>query len=262
MSADVGFRWLWLLSPPLTGAQNMALDEALMLRAAERGERCVRVYEWARPTLSLGRNQIARGHYDLARAEELGIDIVRRLTGGRAVLHHREITYSLASPVDGFGDLRESCGVLNRILLNALAQMSVSAEMASPSGRTPVPDTLPCFDAAAPGEIVWEGRKLVGSAQVRHDGALLQHGSILVEDDQQLACDLALFPTATASRPATLFEQLGRAPAASEFARTFVAALGAATVDPVRPFTDHESLMKSAEALQQKYESDDWTWRH
>ena len=85
-----------------------------MHRARERRECFVRVYEWARPTLSLGRNQTARGKYDLGRAHELGIDIVRRPTGGRAVLHHREITYSIAAPVAEIGDLRDSYAALNR----------------------------------------------------------------------------------------------------------------------------------------------------
>src|SRR5687768_14706976 len=91
-------RWRVLLTPPLPGADNMALDEALLERARDSGEAVARVYTWSRPTLSLGRNQTAAGRYDLALAAALGIDVVRRPTGGRAVLHHRELTYAVAAP--------------------------------------------------------------------------------------------------------------------------------------------------------------------
>src|SRR5215210_4848764 len=87
--------WRTLVSGPADGVENMAIDDALLDRARGSGECVIRLYEWARPTLSLGRNQAARGQYDLARARELGIDFVRRPTGGRAVLHHREVTYSV-----------------------------------------------------------------------------------------------------------------------------------------------------------------------
>jgi len=261
MTAGFDFPWQWLLTAPLSGARNMGLDEALMHRSEERRECFLRVYEWARPTLSLGRNQTARGKYDLARSQALGIDIVRRLTGGRAVLHHREITYSITAPIEGIGDLYGSCEALNNVLVYALTRMGVSVGIAKPAGRTPAPDTLPCFDVAAQGEIVAGGRKLVGSAQVRERGALLQHGSILVQDDQNLASQLVLCPVAVANKPATLFEQLGRAPAAAELAEALVAALAAETGRIVRPLAIDASLANSAAKLQLKYESEDWTWR-
>ena len=232
-----------------------------MLRAEERRECFVRVYEWARPTLSLGRNQTARGKYDLARANALGIDVVRRPTGGRAVLHYREITYSITAPVEGIGGLRASCETFNKILVYALVRMGVAATTAKPAGRAPTPDTLPCFDVATQGEIVASGRKLVGSAQVRERGALLQHGSILIEDDQDLASQLVLCPPGVANKPATLLEELGRTPAAIELADAMVAALGVETGRAVRPLTIDASLAKSAAELHVKYESNDWTWR-
>ena len=232
-----------------------------MHRAREQGECFLRVYTWEHPTLSLGRNQSARGKYDLARADALGIDIVRRPTGGRAVLHLHEITYSVTAPIDAIGDLRESYSAINRILVQALARMDVAAEIANPAGRTPALDTLPCFDAAADGEVVAGGRKLVGSAQVREKGALLQHGSILVEDDQDLAAQLVICPKGVANKPATLVEQLGRAPGAVELAEAIVAALGAETGREVRPMCADAALAYSAAELQLKYESHDWTWR-
>src|SRR5688500_13675445 len=107
-------RWRTLVSPPAGGAANMAVDDALLDRAREAGECVLRLYEWSRPTLSLGRNQTARGHYDLDRARELDVGFVRRQTGGRAVLHHREITYSVTGPAAVLGSLRESYARVNR----------------------------------------------------------------------------------------------------------------------------------------------------
>src|SRR5438105_3962404 len=108
--------WRLLQTVPATGAFNMALDEALMAYARETGTWVLRVYSWSSPTLSLGRNQRARGGYDPTRLAQQHIDVVRRPTGGRAILHDREITYSVAAPVADAGDLRESYARINRLL--------------------------------------------------------------------------------------------------------------------------------------------------
>src|SRR5215475_3676287 len=113
-------RWRLVLTPAARGAENMALDEALMERARRTREWVLRVYSWRTPTISLGRNQTARGRYDLERMRECGVDVVRRPTGGRAILHAREITYSVTAPADGAGSLRESYHRINRLLATAL----------------------------------------------------------------------------------------------------------------------------------------------
>ena len=112
--------WRLLHSLPGSGAENMALDEALMCYARDTGRWVLRVYSWRAPTLSLGRNQTARGGYDLERLADRGIAVVRRPTGGRAILHDREVTYSVVGPVADAGDLRESYGRINRLLLAGL----------------------------------------------------------------------------------------------------------------------------------------------
>ena len=108
-------QWRLLVSPPASGAENMALDEALMERARETGEWTARVYSWATPTVSLGRNQTARGRYDLDRINALGYKVVRRPTGGRAILHDREITYSVTALVADAGDLLDSYAQINQL---------------------------------------------------------------------------------------------------------------------------------------------------
>ena len=138
-----GQTWRLLLTPPASGAENMALDEALMDRARQSGEWVLRVYSWRTPTISLGRNQSARGRYDLDRIQNLGLDVVRRPTGGRAILHDREITYSVTAPVRDAGDLRESYERINALLLAGLHRLGVEASVAAPSRRAAAPSIAP-----------------------------------------------------------------------------------------------------------------------
>ena len=147
-----------------------------MARGHGTGEWVLRIYAWTRPTLSLGRNQSARGRYDLDRIRDRGLDAVRRPTGGRAILHHREVTYSVTAPHAGAGDLHESYTRISRLLVSALNAMGVGAEVAGAVRRASTPGMAPCFDEPSAGELTAGGRKLAGSAQWRADGALLNMG--------------------------------------------------------------------------------------
>src|SRR5579864_3364685 len=123
-------RWRTLLTPPQSGVDNMALDEALMERAARTGEWICRVYAWSEPTVSFGRNQAAARHYDPARLAARRLAAVRRPTGGRAILHNREITYSVAGPVADAGGLHESYVLINRLLVNGLGSLGIPVVVA------------------------------------------------------------------------------------------------------------------------------------
>ncbi len=239
----------------------MAWDQALMARARRTGEAVLRVYAWRRPTLSLGRNQTARGAYDLERAAALGIDFVRRPTGGRALLHHHEVTYSVTAPDAFDATLRGAYERINRLLLDALHALGVPAEPAAPAARTPTPGLAPCFDQPAAGEIVVGGRKLVGSAQWRHDGALLQHGSILLADDQALIADLLRTPRRAVTPPAaTLAAILGEAPPFDRVAEALVSTLR--QLDPrTTPLTVDPELARDVERATAEFRSEGWTWR-
>ena len=239
----------------------MALDEALLRRAARKGEAVLRVYGWTRPSLSLGRNQPAIGLYSAERAAAHGVDVVRRPTGGRALLHHREITYSVTAPLDAAGSLRDAYARINRLLLAALVRLGVPATLAAPSGRAPVPGEAPCFETPVEGELVVGDGKLVGSAQWRDGGALLQHGAILVEDDQPLLHALALHPIPTPPPAATLRGALGRAPSARELAGLLGDAVREMEDAGATALGDDPELARDAEALEARYRSDDWTWR-
>lgn len=251
-------RWLFLESEPDDGAGNMALDEALMARASRTGEAVFRVYSWTGPTLSLGRNQRARDDYDRDAARALGVEFVRRPTGGRALLHHHEITYSATLPATTAGDADAAYAFLNDVLLGALEELGVSARRATETVSIP-PGLRPCFDAPSEHEIVVGDRKLVGSAQWRRGGALLQHGSILVRDDQGVIARVMKSPI-TPPAAATLFDALGRDPSVAEVAALMRASLTRHVAGNVAEFDDAQ-LARDAAALRFTYSDDTWTWR-
>ena len=253
--------WRLLLSPPGAAAENMALDAALMDRALRTGDTVLRVYGWQQPSLSLGRNQTARDVYDPERARELGVAIVRRPTGGRALLHWREVTYSVTAPVDASAPLRESYARINRLLVDGLRRLGVRAELARPASRAPLPGDAPCFETPTEGELVCGDRKLVGSAQWRDRGALLQHGSILVDDDQAMIARVARRPVPEAPPAATLREALGRAPSLEEVAGTLFDAVRALEDREAVPLEPDDALLADVERARAAFDDDRWTWR-
>lgn len=253
--------WRLVLDEPRPAAENMALDEALLDRARSGGGAMLRIYGWSARSLSLGRNQPARGRYALDRAAALGVSFVRRPTGGRAVLHCREITYSVTAPDGALGSPGESYARINRLLVVGLRRLGVSADVATPDSASPPPGTAPCFEMPVAGEIVAEGRKLVGSAQLRDRGALLQHGSILVEDDQMLASELLCVPVTPPPPPATLRALLGRAPDRQEVAGVLLDAVRELE-DPDASIIGHDDdLLRAAASFRRRYEDAEWTWR-
>lgn len=252
-------QWHFLASPPGTGDVNMGFDEALMQRAAS-GIAVFRVYGWSSPTLSLGRNQRARGLYNLEAARGIGVGIVRRPTGGRALLHHREITYSATLPVRDAAGARVAYDFINDVLLGGLRGLGVDAALAGRTVALP-PGPRPCFDLPAEREIVLGARKLVGSAQWRRDGALLQHGSILVQDDQRLIPRLMFAADQANPVAATLSEALGREPAAGEVSEALRASLCARSGTAARDFEPDDVLLAEIDRLSGAYRDDRWTWR-
>ncbi len=255
-------RWRLLLAPPRSGAENMARDSALQARAARTGETVFSIYTWTRPTLSLGRHQPAAGLYDTDKLRRGNVDVVRRPTGGRAILHDREVTYSVTAPAKDAAPLRETYSRINRILLDGLRRLGIDAELASPAGRASAPSVRPCFDAPGEGELVARGRKLVGSAQWRNEGALLQHGSILVDDDQS---SLSWFTTGTAApgavipKPATLHALLGRSPEIAEVASAMFAAVRSLEDEEATEMAEEEICDETARHIPH-FLDEAWTW--
>ena len=240
----------------------MARDIALMRRARETGESVFSVYGWTHPTLSFGRNQQAIGCYDVERIRLLGVDVVRRPTGGRALLHHREVTYSVTAPIVSGVSPGESYERINAILLRGLCSLGVRASLAEPDAPAPIPTETPCFASPSRGEIVTAGRKLVGSAQWREAGALLQHGSILIEDDQSLISRVAISQNGGAMIPAaaTLTRALGRTPAVDEITEALFEAVREIEDPEASPINESE-IRDSTLAELPYFENELWTWR-
>jgi lipoyl(octanoyl) transferase len=260
--------WQILVTPPAPGPFNMALDEALMDHAASTGCWIFRVYGWSVPTVSFGRHQAAARTYDQERIRAAGCDAVRRPTGGRAILHHREVTYSVAAPLTAAGDLNESYAGINRLLVEGLRTLGVAAEVAAPTSRAAAPSAHPCFDHPSAGELIVAGRKLVGSAQWRSHHALLQHGSILIDNDQTALASLLSrdreqasdSPASGLSAVATLSDLLGSAPSFETVAGALTSAVRNRDPGAV-PLTLTPALIGAANDLERRYSDDAWTWR-
>jgi lipoate-protein ligase A len=217
--------WRLLITPPLDGATNMAIDEAILQTlAAGHGQPTLRFFQWEPPCLSLGYNQ----HWhevDEAACRRLGYTWTRRPTGGKAILHTDEVTYSLIIPQDDpriQGGIVESYRILSFGLLRGLEKLGVQAAQASneavmtdfQTGKGgPV-----CFDTPSRYEITWQGKKLIGSAQLRRKKIVLQHGTLplygnlnrileaLHFSDEERAVQAELLP----QRATTLAQVLGR----------------------------------------------------
>jgi len=253
-------RWRFLLTDPASGPENMALDEALMARARASGEWVLRVYSWSRPTLSVGRHQNVRDAYQQATLASAGVEVVRRPTGGRAILHDREVTYSVTAPAAAAGAFRESYQRINRLLVDGLRALGADVEIAPAMSVTGL-DASPCFERPSPGELVAGGRKLAGSAQWRENGALLQHGSILVDGDQARVCSMLRRPAPVPALPATLRALLGREPAVAEVADALFESVRRHEDSDATEFRLDTPLRRLANELRRRYEDDAWTWR-
>lgn len=252
-------RWHFFLTAPEGGTYNMALDEALMRESRRTGNAYFRLYGWNTPTLSLGRNQRARGHYDLESAKRLGVAIVRRPTGGRALLHNREITYSVVMPAGDGAAATRAYSFINEVLLHGLQRLGVNAVKATGASHAP-PGLRPCFAEPSAHEIVIGERKLVGSAQWRHGDTLLQHGSILVRDDQAMIQRLMREPLDGAPAAASLGDALGWEPGIHDAREPICAALEARTGGPTAAF-DVGTIASDVTELQRTYADESWTWR-
>jgi lipoate-protein ligase A len=207
------------------GHWNMALDEALLDQADRTGAALLRLYRWDPPCLSFGRNEPALPRYDRAAIERLGLDVVRRPTGGRAVWHEHEVTYAVAAPVARCGSLRESYRAIHARLAAALRRLGADAVLAA-DGRAPGLASGACFAAPVGGEVLVGARKVIGSAQVRRGRAFLQHGSILLDGSQDVVRDVSR-ERGPGSSETSLTAVLGRPVSFGDVATAIIASWGA-----------------------------------
>ncbi len=259
-------RWRLLLHRPGAGAWNMAVDEALFHSAVEElAPPTVRLYGWSRPTLSIGFRQELSKTCDLDACRRLRVDTVRRLTGGRAVLHDRELTYCVAAgteePFRGLS-VREVYLWVSDVLRRAFERNGIPVDRApsqTDKADQTLDDALPCFTVPTRHEITSGGRKLVGAAQKWSRRGFVQHGSVLMELDCALWSKVLGQDAAAMTEAVGVVELSGKRLTtsqlmqllASEFERT----LG-------EPASEDELLppeMKMATALaEEKYASPEW----
>ncbi len=245
-----------------SGADNMAIDEALFEGVQAGDPPVLRLYRWDPPTLSFGRNQTARGHFNAARAKERGIAIVRRPTGGAAVYHDKELTYSVCAPVAHIGGPRDAYLRINQALVSGLLRLGVPARLGEGTHRRPSPSADPCFQTAATGEVSVAERKLVGSAQRTQGRTILQHGSLLLEPGQAVVSELMDgAPGREGDGAVSLSELLNPLPAWDDLTcalqHGFEEVLGIRLAPGKLSTSEHARV----QLLAGRYRSDAWTWR-
>jgi len=192
-------KWRYLDTGFLSGCENMAIDEAVFL-SCQQGKSLptIRLYGWTPPAVSLGYFQKADNAINFEACKRRGVDVVKRLSGGRAVLHDKELTYSLicAEGTPPFGKtILETYKTISMCLIRALKNLNldvkwVTSKEKHSSFRHLNDKTVSCFSSPSWYEITVEGKKICGSAQKRGGGIWMQHGAILLEHDVEMLADV------------------------------------------------------------------------
>lgn len=238
----------------------MAVDAALLEHARTSGDGVWRCYAWHRPTVSFGRHEVTRGRFDARSIARAGLDAVRRPTGGRALLHAREVTYSVTFPLAASIAWKVAYGAVNAMLLEGLRSLGVNAMSVSDEYAAPVrPDGPVCFDVPAAGELVVGRAKLVGSAVWRDRGAYLQHGSILLHDDQSMLADASCTTLPITPVAASLATCCAEVPSWSDVANALESVVRRRFV--VQPFAEPAGFSALVDTHEQSLARPDWLWR-
>ena len=176
----------------------MAIDEAILTAVAEGEAPCtLRFFAWEPPCLSIGYSQAA-DEVDITKCQRAEVDFVRRPTGGRAILHTDELTYSIVAPQDEprvIGGVVESYRRLSAGLVKGLRLLGIDVAQAEAKHGQDADVSAACFDAPSAYEVTAAGKKLVGSAQVRRKGTVLQHGSLPLQGDITRICHYLVVPS-------------------------------------------------------------------
>jgi len=270
--------WRAMIQPPGDGGLNMAVDEAILEAVATGASPpTLRFYGWQPPCLSLGRAQRARD-VDLARLTERGWQLVRRITGGRAILHTDELTYSVVVPESDprvAGGIVESYRRLSGGLLAGLHRLGASAARAAgpvgDEGNARRPKGPVCFEAPSDYEVTALGKKLLGSAQTRRKGIVLQHGTLPLMGDLTRICDALVYESEAArdeakrnvlARATTLQDVTGKTVAFAEAAQAMKVGLAEAlNLELVKGELSKVEKARAEHLRAEKYASDAWTLR-
>lgn len=188
--------WTFLNSGHHDAATNMAIDEALLhWHSEQKIPPTIRFYGWKKPSLTVGHFQNVEKTIDFSGVSKHQCDYVRRLTGGSAVLHDDELTYSIIVSEDHDKiphSVNEAYYILSQGLLKGYQHLGIQADFAKPKQK-PVERSAVCFETPAIYEMIVDGKKISGNAQTRKKGVLLQHGSIPMSIDAKMLFDLFRF---------------------------------------------------------------------
>ncbi len=268
--------WRLIITPPAAGDWNMAVDEAI-LESSGRGEvpPTLRLFAWAPPCLSLGYAQPV-GDADRQRLEDRGWGLVRRPTGGRAILHTDELTYSVVGPADEprlIGSVLESYRRLSAALLDALHRLDVPAQAKAAHSLPAGSDrkAAVCFEVPSNYEITVNGKKLIGSAQARRKEGVLQHGSLPLCGDLTRITQALAFADEDAraraaqrllARAVTVEMVLGHPVTWEAAAQAYIAAFQCTLDLELQPaeLTPFEQA-RAIELVREKYGNEEWTGR-
>ncbi len=269
--------WRLIYTPPSNGAWNMAVDESI-LEHIHQGESLptLRLYAWEPACLSLGHAQSFKD-VDMERVKANGWEVVRRVTGGRAILHTDELTYSVAGSAEEpvlAGGVLESYNRIAQALLFAIRELGLPVEIKEHvlDGQPAALNLNPvCFEVPSTYEITVAEKKLIGSAQARKKEGVLQHGSLPLTGDLTRICNALIFKDEAArekaanrllERATTVETVLGRRvsweTAAQAFVQGFEAQLG---IRFERGEMSASELSRTEELVKEKYEHPAWTER-
>jgi lipoyl(octanoyl) transferase len=273
-------KWRFIDSNNRSPYYNMALDEAL-LEWHSKGEipPTIRFYGWDPPTLSIGYFQKAEKEINFDKVKELGLGFVRRPTGGRGVLHDEELTYSVIVSEEYPNmpkTVTEAYRVISEGLLEGFRSLGLEAYFAIPRSEEEKnslknPRSSVCFDAPSWYELVVEGRKIAGSAQTRQKGVILQHGSILLEIDEDKLFSVFNYPNdrvkermqrAFRSKAVAINAIAGRKISIEEAKEAFYKGFASALDIDLEPYTlSKEEEAYVEELARTKYGSDEWNFK-
>jgi lipoate-protein ligase A len=257
--------WRLLVQRDLPGYRQMAIDEALYISAATANQPVLRLYTWERPTLSLGYFQNYKSVVCEPFCVHNNIHVVRRFTGGRSVLHHLEMTYAIAAPLERGTfkncSLQETYQLIARALDSALQNLGVTrAAISFQSNQQAQIRKAQCFVSVSQFELAENEKKIIGSAQKRSRNAFLQHGSILFDFDFNLQQGCVNNPDPEIEmKIAPLRAILGRIPDFDE-ARESIIKSFEEVLSVKFEESDLESVeLEIAKKLESKYRSSEWT---
>lgn len=273
-------RWRFIDSGDCSPAFNMALDEALLEWHSEgKIPPTIRFYGWNPPTLSIGYFQKVEKEIDMEAVKKHGLGFVRRPTGGRGVLHDQELTYSVivseAHPKMP-QTVTEAYRVISQGILEGFRFLGLDAYFAVPKTEEEKADlknprSAVCFDAPSWYELVVEGRKVAGSAQTRQKGVILQHGSILLDLDEEILFSLFKYPNERVKerlrqnfkqKAVAINELTDRKITIDEAKEAFYKGFEKGLEIVLEPYTlSAEEMAYVNELAEKKYASDEWNFK-